>query len=452
MKHSLEITLAALLWLAWQATVPAQPSLPVATNDSQHANTPAAAYLDPLDGLSVDEAVRYALANNKGLLADARLIEQAAGRLKQAGLKPNPMLDMSRTSMLGDASQGEVAVGLTLPLELHGRRARRIAVAERELERVRFEFADRQRRLAAEVRLKYGELVAAARNLELDERLLELNRHSFSLVKARVTEGASAPLEQSLMSVEVSRVEARRAVDESRVATLAEELKSLLGLNSDERLQVRDEFVERPVSLRREQLFEAALVARPDLRAARAAEAVAEAALEQARAEGTFDLSLFAEYANQSLGFDQLGLNHKTGEPERIFMRNNMLRVGVTIMLPTRNRNQGNIEAAAALREEARLRREFIETAVKREVAAALIRYEGAARVLKTYDTALLAAAQNNLRVVRGSYELGYARLNEVINEQRRLVEVQMDYTAALRDSYAARVALESAVGAPLDK
>jgi cobalt-zinc-cadmium efflux system outer membrane protein len=412
----------------------------------------SARFLSPVAGLSLADAVKYALANNKNLMADRTLIAQATGRLKQAGLKPNPMLEIAGSSDPADVSQNTYSVGLTLPLELGGRRARRIEVAERELERMKLEVRDRERRLAAEVRLKYGEVVEAARNLELNERLLELNQQSYRIVKARVTEGASAPLEESLLQVELGRIEAQRTAFATRAAVLLEELRSLLGLPSEKQLQVRDEFIERPVSLTREQMLEKALESRPDLQAARAAEAVAAAFIAQAKTEGKMDLSVFAEVGLQSNGFDQLGLNPSSGKPEQIFMRNSMIRGGVTIMLPTRNKNQGNIEAAVALAEETRLRREFIESVIRREVAAAWARYEGAAKVLKTYNTDLLAASQNNLRVVRGSYDLGYVRVTEVLNEQRRLVDVQMSYTGALKEYYQSRAELENVLGTTLSE
>jgi cobalt-zinc-cadmium efflux system outer membrane protein len=432
----------------------------VAINDprsapSATANAPvktgAAVYLNPVDGMSVEEAVRYALAHHKGLLADRKLIDEAQGRLKQAALRANPMLDVSRTSDLGDSSQSEFSIGVSVPLELGGRRARRIEVAERELERMRFEVAERERKVAAEVRMKYGEAVEAARNLELNDRLLELNQQSYGLIKVRVEEGASAPLEQSMLRVEVSRIEAQRIAFDTRVAVLIEELKNLLGMAAEEKLQVRDEFIERPIALSREQMMEIAFKSRPDLQAARATETLAAALIAQAKAEGKADLSVFAEFGRDAVGFHQLGLSPISGQPERIFMKSNMVKAGVSIALPLRNRNQGNIEAAVAASEEARLRREFIETIVRREVAAAYTRYEGAVRVLKTYNTDLLAASQNNLRVVRASYDLGHVRLNEVLNEQRRLVDVQMSYTGALKEYYAARAELESALGAPLE-
>lgn len=426
------------------STAPAAPVAGVAPESP--------AYINPVAGLTVDEAVKYALNNNKGLLADRQLIAEATGRLKQAGLKPNPMLGISGATDPASPADSGFTVGVTLPLEYGGRRLRRIAVAERELERRKFEVAERERRLAAEVRLKYGEAIEAVRNLELNDKLLELNQQSFTIVKARVTEGASAPLEQSLLQVELGRIEAQRTAYTTRAAVLIEELKNLLGMDSADRLQLRDEFIERPVALTREQMLEKAMQTRPDLLAARAAEEVAAAMIVQAKTEGRVDLSVFAEYGLQGTGFDQLGLNPDTGHPERIFMRSSMIKGGVNIILPTRNKNEGNIAAAVALGEEARLRREFIESVIRREVAAAYTRYEGAVKVLKTYNTDLLATSQNNLRVVRGSYDLGYVRLTEVLNEQRRLVDVQMSYTGALKEYYTSRAELESVLGASLSE
>src|SRR5262245_50323807 len=55
-------------------------------------------YFDPVQGVSANETVRRALATN-GELAAARLeIEQARARLRQAGLRPNPTIDVEQTT------------------------------------------------------------------------------------------------------------------------------------------------------------------------------------------------------------------------------------------------------------------------------------------------------------------------------------------------------------------
>lgn len=394
--------------------------------------------------MGLEDAVKYALANNKNIQADRKQLEIAAGRLKQAGLRANPMLETSGLSSLRDTSMKSASVMMSVPLEAGGRRSRRIEVAERELERMKYEVAERERRLTAEVRAKYGEAVEAMRNFDLNERLLELNQNSYRIIKARVTEGASAPLEQSQLQVEVSKLEAQKQTFASRVVVLQEELKALLGAEED--IKFRDEFSEIPLTLTKETLLQTAFNSRPDLQAARVAETVADAMIEQAKTEGKYDLSVFAELGFQSWRFDQFGFSHD-GALERVAMSNGMVRAGVTITLPTRNKNQGNIEAAVAAKDEARLRREFIETMIRREVAAAYARWQGAARVLKTYNTDLLAASQNNLRVVRASFDLGYLRTTDVLAEQRRLVEVQMSYTAALKEEFLARTEVETVTG-----
>ncbi len=402
--------------------------------------------------VNLNEAVQYALTNNLNLRADRKQLDGASGKLKQAGLRANPMLETSGLSSLTDNSMKTASVMMTLPLEAGGRRLRRINVAERELTRLRYEIAERERQLAANVRTKYADTIEAMRTLELSERLLELNQNNYDLIKARVTEGASAPLEQKQLQVELNKLTAQKQANENRVVVLLEELKSLLGVRAEEPLKISGEFLSVPVTLTKQELIGLAIKTRPDLQAARAAESVADAMTEQAKTEGKYDLSVFAEFGLQSWRFDMYGVMPETGGLERISMTNTMVRAGMTITLPTRNKNQGNIEAAVAASEEARLRREFIETIVRREVNAAWLRYEGAARVLKIYDTELLAAAQNNLRVVRASFELGYLRLMDVLAEQKRLVEIQMNYVAAQKELFLARSDLDNAVGKTIEK
>ncbi len=401
-------------------------------------------------GMGVEDAVRHALANNRNLMADRKTIDEAAGRLRQAGLKANPMLESSGTASVNDAGMQNFSIGVTLPLE-PGRRRRRIEVAGRELERMRFEVAESERKLAAEVRMKYGQAVETARQLDLLESLYELNRRSFTLVRARVEEGIGPRLEQSQQNVELGRIEARKAAVSSRLAVQIEELKLLLGTPPGESIELRDEFVRRTQPASIEQLTSQALAARPDLLAARAAEEVAAAMIEMAEADGKLDLSVFGEFGLQRWRFDQFGVSHG-GQLVPVQMNMKMVRGGVTIMLPTRNRNQGGIEAAVAALETARMRREFLESVVRREVTAAWERLQGAERVLEAYSGGLLEAAETNFRIQQSSYDLGHARLTDVLMEQQRLVELRIDHNEALREYFEAHVELARTTSGKLDK
>src|SRR5437868_13334613 len=52
-------------------------------------------FIDPVNGLTADDFVRYALAHNGELAAARQMIADARCRLRQAGLRPNPIVGSS---------------------------------------------------------------------------------------------------------------------------------------------------------------------------------------------------------------------------------------------------------------------------------------------------------------------------------------------------------------------
>jgi len=120
---------------------------------------------------------------------------------------------------------------------------------------------------------------------------------------------------------------------------------------------------------------------------------------------------------------------------------------GVSITLPVRNRNQGNIAAAEAAVRAAERRVEFATLTVQQEVAAAFTQYEAAQRSLGLYEKGVRDVAGRNLEVVRQAYQLGRGSLLDVIAEQRRYIEIENGYTDALKQVYDAAVDIERSVG-----
>ena len=243
--------------------------------------------------------------------------------------------------------------------------------------------------------------------------------------------------------MELSRREAQETALESRWRVQHEELKGLIGLQEDEELELTGELPEDSATIPTADLVAVAREKRPDLRAAIAGEEMADAMIEMARTEGRFDLSIFGELGWQRWHFDQLG--EMDGRLVPVGMRSGMIRGGVNIMLPIRNRNQGGIEAAAALRQEARLRRQFIESIIHREVTAAIEKVRGATSVLQRFNHQLLETQEKSVGIVRASFELGHARLSDLLDEQRRLIELRMEQTEARRDLLRARIELARA-------
>ena len=185
---------------------------------------------------------------------------------------------------------------------------------------------------------------------------------------------------------------------------------------------------------------------RPDVQEAEARVRVGDAEIDRARREGRPDLSVFGMYMRMDAGFPQQGLS-TTGalEPIRNVFHN--VSVGAMVTLPLQNRNQGAVAAAEAERIGAAAQLDAARLAAQSEIAAARSRDRHARQAFEAYTGDTIALARQNLDVVRQTYELGRGTLLDVLNEQRRYLEVERAFTDVMREAYEARQALRAALG-----
>ena len=406
------------------------------------------AYVDPLQGISSSELVRRALTANAELAAARLEVERARGRLRQAGLRPNPSVDFEQTTgrLTGSAGERETSIGFTLPLEVSGQRKARVNLGRAELEAAEAEIAERERRLTAEVRASYAEVLAAIRELEITENLTNLDQQTAQVVEVRVTEGDSAPIELNLLRSEVDRLKARRALVEGRLQASLLRLKSLVGVEPAEPMRLAEnldaQILPDPPSV--EAAIDIALRTRPDLRLARLTEEVARAGLRLARAQARPDVTAFTRYTKNSAVFD--------GAPVAVLRdKDRLLTFGLSIGIPLFNRNQGAKAEAEAVIAQAQKRREFAEAIVRSEVAAAFARYEAAKKSLTIFEQGVLDRSAQNIRSVRGAYEIGAFRITDLLVEQRRFIDLQREFIESLAERYRALAELQAAMGVPLN-
>ena len=145
-------------------------------------------------------------------------------------------------------------------------------------------------------------------------------------------------------------------------------------------------------------------------------------------------------------GFPQQGLS-PTGALEPIRSVFHYVSVGAMVTLPLQNRNQGAVAAAEAERVGAAAQFEAARLAAQSDIAAARSRDGHARQALDAYTGETIALARQNLDVVRQTYELGRGTLFDVLNEERRYLDVERAYTDVLREAYQARQALRAALG-----
>lgn len=406
-----------------------------------------ALYFDPLQGVSSADLIKRALAANGELVAARLDIERARGRLRQAGLRPNPILEVEEmTGKLTGSRDRETSVGISIPFEVGGKRKARIELARAELEASEAEIANRERQLTSEVLMQYGEALAALRELQITENLNDLDLQTTRFVQARVNEGDTAPLELNLLKAEIDRLRSRKVLLEGRLRVALLKLKSLVGMPSDEPLRLREDLTAPrlpvvPASL--ESAVEIAIRTRPDVRLARLTEEVAQAGYRLARAQSAPDVAFTTRYTVERTSFDDTPIGVLTDNDK-------LISFGVSVGIPIFNRNQGAKSEAAIAVSQARTRREFLEQVVKSEVASAYARYEASRNAAAIFEQGVIARTNENVRAIRAAYELGEFRITDLITEQRRLLDSQREFTEALAEQYRALADLQTAIGAPL--
>jgi cobalt-zinc-cadmium efflux system outer membrane protein len=415
------------------------------TAAAQRVEGLASSYVDPVDGLTLDQAIGQALEREPSLRAARAGIDVATGLERQASLRTNPSVALERRQVPGGLDRQSM-VTVQWPLELF-RRGPRMEVAAYQRDVAAASAADRERLLAAEARARYGQLLVSIRRLAVLDELVAVVSEQYRLVSARVMEGAAPALDRDLLDVELRRWRADRLVAQGRTDAAVVALNRVRGLPPDAQLRIRHRLAD--VVARARVLDGADAVdeaARPDVRAAAAAVDASEARRDAARADGRIDVSLMGGYARMQSGFMLRGVGPDGGLAP-IRNRMNAFTAGVMVMVPLFNRNQGAVAAASAERSAAEAALEAVRLDVRADVASAAVVDRRAREALELFTAGARELAQRNLAVVQQTYELGRVTVFDVLTEQRRYLAFEDAYTDALRLAFEARTSLLSARG-----
>jgi cobalt-zinc-cadmium efflux system outer membrane protein len=398
-------------------------------------------YVDNTSGVTLAEAISGALEREPSLRATRAELDIARGARQQAGLRANPSVMFERREEPA-GSDNQTTLQVSVPLELF-RRSARVAVAARELEVAERFTADRVRMLVNEIKMRYGQAAAAARDVAIADSLTSSARRDLELLRRRVDEGASPPLDRDRMAVEMHRLDAARLQAAGRAEAAVVDLKRSLGLAPDTPIKLREPLeVLAPLPSPAGALDPRE---RADVREADARVRLAQARVGHAQAEGQFDVALFGAYMRMDAGFPQRGFG-MAGAIEPVHGVFHYATAGAMVTVPLWNRNQGAIAAARGEHTAAVARLEAAQLSVLADVAAATARVAQTAQALRSMADGLSFARQN-LDVVRQTYELGRGTLADVLAEQRRYFEFESEYTSALREAFEARTSLEFARG-----
>ncbi|MBK7935096.1 MAG: TolC family protein [Acidobacteria bacterium] len=376
-------------------------------------------------------------------------VDRAKARLTQAGLRPNPTLEVEQSSgrLLGSPGDSEFSTGISVPLELFGQRNRRIERARAEIVLKEAEIAIRRREIVSRIVSDYADALSAFREIKILDEIIDIDLQTVRFVQIRVNEGETAPLELSLLQTEVERLRVQRQLVEGRLQTAITKLKYFAGVSYEQPLRLREElptatFPSLPPST--EVAIAVGLKSRPEIRVAELEEQLGNAGLRLIRAEAKPEFSAFTKF---SLSRSTIDL--PTGSFPQDRDRN--LLFGITIGLPVFDRKQGaKAEAAIAIRQ-AQERRTFAEGAIRNEIIIAFQQLETARKALIALETNVLPRSRENIETIRQVYRIGELKITDLLLEQRRLIDANRDVTETLTKKYKAEADLYIALGLTFD-
>ena len=386
-----------------------------------------------LSSLTLEQALRLASETNPNVRAkEFELKAVGAGEIT-AGLRPNPTANFLAEQFGGasSASQTQYTINIGQPIELGGKRQRRIDSATAQTKVTTHELADLRRQIDFQVKKTFTDILVAKDALALSEQNLSALDELEKIQRLRAEKGDLSGLE--LLRIQVQRFAFERDAADARQALRAAKigLRSLIGAD-----KVTDDFDAagslelRQSSYTQSELYRRALDTRPDIRAAEAARNKATADINLAKANAWWDVTPQVEY--QRIGPDNT-IGFGFGLPLRIF-----------------DRNQGEIARtrADALRVDAVRDAVVIRALSEVDTALAAVDTErGKVEVLR--DTYLPKAKQAR-ETVEFAYRRGGVSLLDYLDAQRTYRETALQYLQALGNYQTAIYLLEAAVGAPL--
>jgi outer membrane protein, heavy metal efflux system len=388
----------------------------------------------PVASLTLVDALSLADTTNPTVRAKEFEVQAVGANEVTAALRPNPSANfLAEQFGGGSASQTQYTFNVGQPIELGGKRQRRIDSAKAATKVTGLELADLRRQIMFQVKKSFSDILIAREALALAEQNLKALDELERVHRFRAEKGDISGLE--LLRIEVERFAFERDTADARQALGAAKIALRTAVGQErvaEQFEVVGDLTFPEIAKTRSELYRMALDARPDLRAAEAVRDKARADINLAKANAWWDVTPQIEY--QRIGPD------------------NTIGFGFSVPLKLFDRNQGEIARTQAEAKRAEASREALLAQALAEVDTALTAVTAErAKVALLRDTYLPKIKQAR-DTVEFAYKRGGVTLLDFLDAQRNYREKSLDYFRSLGNYLTALYQLEAAVGGPVGK
>lgn len=408
------------------------------------ARSAVAAEADPCRGpVSRETVVGCALRASLAIRGERAGLRAAEGAKKGAGvlLPSNPSLALTGGHAVDRPWSGDALVwgaALSQELEIGGQRGKRLAVADASYAAQKRRVDASERQIAADALVAYFDVLSAAEEQRLTDRLRKIAEALRTYAEARASVGLASPVDAIAARAAAVKVERARIEADQRVRATTATLTTLLGFDPvRERVDASGDLTPLPVrDAPLDRLVAAGLERRADLRVA-AAEGEAQ---ERRRA-------LFASM--------------RVPNPTvSAFVRRDWIDelaagVGLTIPIPlpapVGRTYAGEIAEASALAERAKNDVERVRRDVRLQIVNARTELESAQKALDLFRAEDLTRAEAALDAIAEELASQRLAIRDALVTEQALLEFLLARVAAQRALCVASVEIARATGEPLE-
>jgi len=403
-------------------------------DDSQPPRAPA----DEKTGghITLEQAVSRALGNSPSLAARTNAVSAAEARVTQAGLLPNPDLELESENFGGSGeldgfTAAESTAVISQPFLLGGKRRHRRAVAESDRALAGREFEGTRLDVSAGTTSAFYHVLAAQQRKALASELLDLAERFADTVQKRVDAGKVSPVEATRAGIEVSQAR----VGLSRAARELEATRALLAASWGSSAADFDRAVgalPMPTDLPALDQLQKTLTSTPEVRSL-------DDLIE--RQQHIVDLEKSFRIPDLTLSVGPRRFE-ETGESAWV--------AGISLPIPIFDRNQGSRKAAEFDLQRARRDAEAARIGLESELASAFERLQALALEVNAMNAEIVPATEEAFNKTETGYREGKLAFLDVLDAQRALFEARMLLLDSREEYAIARAKLERLIGQPL--
>jgi len=397
---------------------------------------PALAQPVETDGLTLDQAVTLALQSNPLLAAGEHAVSAAEARVDQAGLFPNPEIDLESENFGGSGpfsnfGLAENTATITQPFVTGSKLKRRRAGAEserllagRDLESVRLD-------VIAGTTAAFYRVLVDQRRKALGNELLGLAESFAQTVQLRVEAGKVSPVEGTRAKIEVAQARARLVRAARELEAARARLAAMWGSGAPAFGPAVGTIPAPTLPPSLEQL-KSYLLETPEI----------------VRLDDLLEFQRRAVRIEQSLGKPDIRVS--VGRRRFTDLGESAWVAGVSVPLPIFDRNQGSIRAAKFELQRTQRVVESVQITLDAQLADTFQRLHAAAQETIIVDREVVPSANAAFAAVETGYREGKFGFLDVLDAQRALFDARSLSLDNHEEYFLSRTELERLIGRSL--